>query len=162
MIRPKFTIANLLMLTVIVAMAALMVRNRVRVQQIEARDRVRIQHLEAQLALHDAVRAQARRVRQRELELRATLQQTLPELDIAAQYRWTGLGERLQSTVVRNSSRQRASGASTPDATTAWQSGMEIIHPIGFRRAKLKVRNSQLQLAREQAVLERLEQELSQ
>ncbi len=69
--RPKFTIANLLMLTVIVAMAVLMYQSRVRIQQIEARHRVRVQHLKAQLALHEAVRAQARRVHERRSQLQA-------------------------------------------------------------------------------------------
>jgi hypothetical protein len=140
MIRPKFTIANLLMLTIIVAMATVMYRNRVRIEQMEA-----------QLALHEAVRAQALRVRQRQLELRAASQQTQLQLQTAAFYGMNGFGD---------SPQQRTSGTLARDAAPAWESGIEFNMPLGDRRAVSYVQNMQLRLGREQAILAQLEQEL--
>jgi hypothetical protein len=140
MIRPKFTIASLLMLTTIVAIAAVTFGNR-----------FRIDHLEALLARHEAVRSQALLVQQRQLELRAACPQMQPQLQTAALYGMNGFGD---------SPQQRTSGTLAPDAAPAWQGGMQLNMPLGYRCAVSYVQNVQLRLEREQAILSQLEQEL--
>lgn len=131
--RPKFTLANLLLFTAIVAMGAQMYRLHLRSQE-----------LEAELALHKAVRAQTYRVRQRELKLQAAMHQSKPQLQVAAMYQWGGHGDQL-----------------LVNSAGARPSGMELTLPIGIRRTVTHARNAELQLLRERDLLQRLEHDLS-
>ncbi len=112
------------------------------------------------LARSIELRRQRWTIKRREMELAASKNFLLPRLDADALYRWRGLGDDLIS----------ANGGKPP-ASYAWQSllsgnfqewqmGFNLSMPIGFRQALAGVRNAQLQLARERAVLQ--EQELEQ
>jgi outer membrane protein TolC len=115
--------------------------------------------------LHEALsrRVELRRqrfiIRRRELELIAARNFLLPRLDAIGLYRFRGFGNDLISA--------NRGGKSTFDnaymnLTTGdyqeWQFGAQLQVPIGFRQGHAAVRNAQLQLARERAVLS--EQEL--
>lgn len=115
------------------------------------------------------LRQQKWRVKQRELELIAAKNFLLPRLDGVARYRWLGIGDRL----LGNEGQLSSTGAGDPGMPFAayeslldgkyqeWQLGFEFRVPIGFRREMAGVRNAQLTLARERAVLQEMELELS-
>ncbi len=101
------------------------------------------------------LRRQRWQVKKRELELLASRNYLLPQVDLVGRYRWRGFGNDLA----------RASGNSPTrfdnayeDLTTGdfqeWQVGLEVSAPVGFRKAHAAVRNAELQLAREKAILE--------
>ena len=140
MIRPKFTIASLLLVTTIVALLAVIYH-----------DRVRTNHLEAQLALHKAIRAQTVRVQQRQLELNVASQQLQSHLELNDVYGMHDSGD---------SAPHRTSGILALDGAPAWKSGMEFNMPLGNRGELSRVRNGQLRLAREKSILTQLEQQL--
>jgi outer membrane protein TolC len=110
-------------------------------------------------------RAELRRqkwiIKRRELELAAARNYLLPQLDAVGLYRWRGMGDTLIA----------ESGAALDRFDEAydnllngyyqeWQVGMEFSMPLGFRRGHAAVRNAQLQLARERAVLDEQEREV--
>ena len=108
------------------------------------------------------LRRQRWTIKRRELELVASKNFLLPRLDADAIYRWRGLGDDLIS----------ANGGSKPQFAYAWQNllngdyqewqaGFNFSMPLGFRQALAGVRNAQLQLARERAVLQEQELEAS-
>ena len=90
-------------------------------------------------------------VTQRELELAASRNFLLPQLDAIARYRIRGFGRELvnQSDVALAS----ALGNLADGDYQEWQLGFEFNMPIGFRRAHSAVRHAELQLARERAIL---------
>jgi len=97
------------------------------------------------------VRQQARRVRQRELELLASRNFLLPRLDAVATFRNNGFGDdlafngdtRFSSALQDLLSFQR----------NEWEFGLQLDVPVGYRQAQAGVRNSELELMRERAVL---------
>lgn len=114
----------------------------------------------ADMALNNRVELQEQlyRIRQRELELEAARNFTLPRLDAIATYRNNGFGDDIFS------------GASTPFAGALnnalsgeydeWEVGFAMNVPIGFRQAYAGVRNSELLLGKELAVLREQEQQI--
>ncbi|MCE9606208.1 MAG: TolC family protein [Planctomycetia bacterium] len=101
-------------------------------------------------------------IKRREMELIASKNFLLPRLDADAIYRFRGLGDDLIS----------ANGGGKGPFNNAWQSllggnyqewqmGFNFNMPLGFRQALAGVRNAQLQLARERAVLDDMELEVS-
>lgn len=112
------------------------------------------------VVLHEALarRVELRRqkwlVKRRELELIAARNFLLPRLDAVGIYRWRGFGNDLIS----------AGRAGKPEFDNAfmnltsgefqeWQLGAQFQVPIGYRQGHAAVRNAQLQLTRERAVL---------
>ncbi|MCC6125625.1 MAG: TolC family protein [Pirellulales bacterium] len=104
-------------------------------------------------------------VQRRELELIASKNFLLPQMDVDALYRWRGLGNDLL-----NSSPQPGNflspGSNAYQTLTSgdfqeWQVGLVFQMPIGFRRENSGVRNAQLSLTKERAVLQEAELELS-
>ncbi|MBL9080871.1 MAG: TolC family protein [Planctomycetales bacterium] len=97
-------------------------------------------------------------IKQRELELLAAKNFTLPNLDAVGTYRFRGFGNDLTS-----SSSRRFAGA-WQDLTSLdhqeWQLGLEMQMPLGFRRGWAAVRHAELQLARERAMLVEQEREI--
>lgn len=92
--RPRFTLSNMLLLMVIVGMAALMYRNHLRFQQ-----------LEAEIALFASVRTQILSVEQSELELRVASQEIQPQLASSTEHPMLGIDDWLlfvPSGVARN------------------------------------------------------------
>ena len=117
------------------------------------------------LARRPELRRQKWVIKQRELELIAVRNQLLPQLDLVALYRFLGLGDTLYG--------QNPPGAIFPDQdTSAWDEllggdyqegrlGLQFVMPLGYRRELAQVRNRQLQLARDKAVLEEMELEIT-
>ena len=102
------------------------------------------------------------RVKQRELELIASRNQLLPQLDAVGIYRWFGQGDRLTG----NQTNFPAEGSGAVDEMfegrfQEGQLGFQMSVPLGFRREMAQVRNSQLLLARSRARLEDAELEVS-
>ncbi|AMV21417.1 TolC family protein [Planctomyces sp. SH-PL14] len=92
-------------------------------------------------------------VKRREMELLASRNYLLPQLDAVAQYRIRGLGDDLldpqRSPDPFNSAYQNLTGGDYQE----WQFGGELSFPFGNRQGHAAVRNAEFLLAREQAVL---------
>ncbi len=92
-------------------------------------------------------------IKRRELELVASQNHLLPTLDAVGLYRWFGLGDDLIG-------RRGPGGAAnayqnlTGGDFQEWQMGFEFSFPVGYRQAALAVRNAELRLGRENAVLQ--------
>jgi outer membrane protein TolC len=106
------------------------------------------------------LRQQKWAIKRAELELAASKNFLLPRVDAVGRYRFRGLGHNLL-----NAERQpmRFDNA-VQDLTTGdfqeWQMGVEVELPIGFRRAHAAVRNAEIALARQHAILDAQEQEV--
>ena len=114
-------------------------------------------HAEA-LARSVELRKQKWVVKQRELELISSKNYLLPRLDAVGRYRWMGLGDRL---IDSDNSVDNAYGIMTGGDFQEWQLGLQLNMPIGFRKELAGIRYAQLNLARERAVLQEQELELS-
>ena len=107
-------------------------------------------------------------VKRAELELIAAKNFLLPKLDFVAQYRWLGLGNRLDGP---NSFDVNNTASPPPDSNAyrtltsgefqEWQMGVQLNMPLGFRREMAGVRNAQLTVTRERTKLQEGELELS-
>jgi hypothetical protein len=109
------------------------------------------------------LRRQKWRIKQRELELIASRNFLLPRLDGVARYRWVGFGDQL---IDPNNNKPEGSFDNAFETLTdgdfqEWQLGFQFSLPIGFRQELSSVRNAELQLARERALLKEEELELS-
>ena len=114
-------------------------------------------------------------IKRADLELIAAKNYLLPRVDVIGRYRWLGLGDNLinQSDVpflgppdplTGNRSLNtgtNAYGSMTDGDFQEWQIGVEAQIPLGFRKEMSGVRNAQLTLARERAVFQEQELELS-
>src|SRR5208337_2043469 len=91
----------------------------------------------------------------------------LPRLDAVAKYRFLGLGNQLVAADSQaDTSTQQGREANALNNMLLgdyqeWTLGFEFKMPLGFRKEMAKVRNSELRLARERAVLQEEELELS-
>ncbi|MDA1051938.1 MAG: TolC family protein [Planctomycetota bacterium] len=106
------------------------------------------------------LRRQKWKVKRRELELAASRNFLLPSVDAVGRYRLRGLGHDLL-----NSSRQDGQFDNAfQDLTTGdfqeWQLGLEVQMPVGYRQGHASVRNAELQLSRERAILEEQEKQV--
>lgn len=126
-------------------------------------------HLEA-LTRRTEIRNQKWMIKRREMELIATKNNLLPRLDAGGTYRWMGAGSDLINdgapTGVPPATNHFANGTSAWQSLMSgnfqeWQLSVQFSMPIGFRNALAGVRHHQLLLARERAVLEDLELEVS-
>jgi len=116
-------------------------------------------HALSNIALNSRLelKEQQSRIRQRELELLASKNFLLPRLDAVATFRNNGFGDRLVG------GDSRFSSALTDLASgdhNEWELGLQMDMPIGFRRAHAGVRNSELELRREKAVLDDARQQI--
>jgi outer membrane protein TolC len=102
------------------------------------------------------LRKQKWQIKRRELELIAARNLLLPELNAGGVYRWVGLGDELIDPDNRISN---AYGDMTHGDHQQWSLGLNLSVPLGFRKAMAGVRNAELALARERAVLQ--DQELA-
>ena len=106
------------------------------------------------------LRKQKWRIKRRELELIGARNFLLPRLDVVGRYRWLGLGDDLIDSRAPNSfdnAWQNLTGGDFQE----WQLGYQFTWNIGFRQGLSAVRSSQLQLARDRAVLQDQELELT-
>ncbi len=103
------------------------------------------------------LRQQMWRVKRTELELLASRNFMLPRLDAVATFRNNGFGDDLTGGSGRFSSavKDMASGDHNE-----WEMGLQLNVPIGFRQAASGVRNSELKLFRERAVLDEQEKQI--
>ncbi|MEZ6116478.1 MAG: TolC family protein [Pirellulaceae bacterium] len=90
-------------------------------------------------------------VRRRELELLASKNLTQVQLDLVGQYTWRGFGDDLFGTAGNNASAYRDLFGGD---LQGWGMGLELSTPIGNRLAHSAVRNAELALAKEKAILE--------
>lgn len=104
------------------------------------------------------LRRQKWRIKERELEIISAKNYLLPRLDAVGQYTWNGLGHVLLD---KDNSEPNAYGSLTSGEAPGWLMGFEFRMPLGFRKEMAGVRNAQLNLARERAVLQEQELELS-
>jgi outer membrane protein TolC len=126
-------------------------------------------HCEA-LTRRVEIRKEKWEVKQRELELIAARNLLLPRLDAVGTYRWLGLGNDL---VAQNSTQFIDPATNLPSNGSSafgvldsgdfqeWQLGLQLSVPIGFRRELSGVRHQELLIARERALLQDLELEVS-
>lgn len=103
------------------------------------------------------IRSQLWRVKRTELELLASKNFLLPRLDAVATFRNNGFGDDLQGGGFRFSS--VFSDMSTGDHNE-WEMGLQVNIPLGYRQAAAGVRNSQLKLQRERAILDEQEKQI--
>ena len=104
-------------------------------------------------------------IKKREMELIAARNYLLPRLDATGTYRWLGLGDDLINPArgqgVFNQPGSTAFGVLTSGDFQEWQLGLQLSVPIGYRQQLSAVRNHELLLARERALLQDLELEIS-
>ncbi len=100
------------------------------------------------------LRRQKWQIRRRELELIASKNHLLPQLDAVGRYRWRGFGHDLINSDGGDLGRfDNAYADLTSGDFQEWQLGFELSVPIGFRQAHAGVRDAELMLARERALL---------
>jgi len=95
-------------------------------------------------------------VKQRELELLASRNFLLPQLDLQANYRFNGMGQDL---IHSDRSRSSAYASMTSGDYANWNMGLNYTFWFGMRKELAAVRNAELMLARSRALLQ--EQELT-
>lgn len=119
-------------------------------------------HCEA-LTRRVEIRREKWEIKRRELELIAARNFLLPRIDAVGRYRWLGLGDELinQTHADFNAPGSSAFGVLTSGEFQEWQLGLQASIPIGFRRELSGVRHHELLLARERALLQNLELEIS-
>lgn len=105
------------------------------------------------------------RIKQREMELILARNRLLPQLDVGAFYRWLGVGDNLIYSQ-RNGINFPSAGSTAFDELTEgnyqeWGFLLQYQMPIGFRRELAGVRHAQLLLARDKALLEEFELDVS-
>jgi outer membrane protein TolC len=111
------------------------------------------------------LRRQKWMVKRRELELIAAKNQLLPRLDAVGRYRWLGAGDDLINSQRNGIPPFRDNSTAFESLTSGdfqeWELGLQFVMPLGMRRGMTAVRNHQLLLARERAVLADTELEIS-
>lgn len=120
------------------------------------------------------LRRQKDQIKRRELELIAAKNLLLPELNAGGIYRWRGLGDDLidpsgnppfsPGDSVDERSRKRLDNAyatMSDGEFQEWSLALNLSVPLGFRRELAGVRNAELRMARDRAVLQEMELELS-
>lgn len=121
-------------------------------------------HCEA-LTRRTEVRKQKWEIKRREMELIAARNLLLPRLDAVGRYRWLGLGDELISHGDNSSQFQQldssAFGVLTSGQFQNWQLGLQLSVPLGYRQELSGVRHHELLLARDRAILQDLELEVS-
>lgn len=100
-------------------------------------------------------------IKRREMELAASKNFMMPRLDAVGRYRWRGFGNDLLATSASSVPFENAYQTLLGGHYQEWQMGMNLTMPLGFRQAMAGVRNAQLFVARERAVLQEQELELS-
>jgi outer membrane protein TolC len=100
------------------------------------------------------------RIRRRNLELTASENFIKPELDMVGRYRFNGFSNHLYYPHFDIINQPLAPDQAVDSDKNEWQIGMELNMPIGFRQGYAGVRNAQLTLARERAVLTDMERQV--
>lgn len=98
------------------------------------------------------------RIRRGSLELKASENFIKPELDMVGRYRLRGLNNNLYDSTFTLPPPQGPELVESDK--NEWQIGMELNMPFGFRQGHAGVRNAQLALARERAILVEMERQV--
>jgi len=115
------------------------------------------------LARRAELRKQKWEIKRTELELIAAKNYLLPRFDITGRYRWRGFGhDLLDPHRVGRGRFDNAFNTLTGGDFQEWTLGAELEIPLGYRQAHAKVRNAQLRLARNRAVLKEQERKVVQ
>jgi outer membrane protein TolC len=119
------------------------------------------------IAAREELKRQRIQVRRRELELVASRNFLLPRFDVVGRFRTRGLGQywAANSETDPNDPADQVFGNSSLDNLFGggfheWMVGGELSMPVGFRQAHAAVRNAQLLLARERAVLDEQQRQI--
>jgi hypothetical protein len=108
------------------------------------------------------LRRQQWQIKRRELELLAARNFLKPRLDTVGRYRWRGLGHDLLDPNGNSPDPfDNAYGNLLDGKYQEWQLGLEYTTPFGFRQGHAAVRNAELQLARERAILMEQERDIA-
>ena len=107
------------------------------------------------------LRRQRRQIKRRELELIASRNQLLPQVDLLGRYRFRGFGEDLFGGQGFENTGGTVDVLAGSSATASllngdlqeWELGLDVNVPIGFRRAHAAKRFAEFSLARERAIL---------
>ncbi|MEO2019393.1 MAG: TolC family protein [Fuerstiella sp.] len=97
------------------------------------------------------LRRQKWTIKSLQLQLKAAKSLVQPRLDFVSSYDVNGFGD----TLISQTNRQNGSGfgSLTHDHLESWTLGLEMSVPLGFRLARSQVRNLELQLTRDIAIL---------
>jgi len=111
------------------------------------------------LSTRPDLRRQQSKIQRYQAELIADRNFLLPQLDVIGRYRWRGFGNNLigprdAADPVNNAYANLASGM-----FQEWELGFEYSMPLGFRQGYAAVRNAQMHIARERAILEEQERQ---
>jgi len=108
------------------------------------------------------LRRQKWQIKRREMELAAAQNFLKPRVDAVGRYRWRGLGHNLlDPNGVSSDPFDNAYGTLTGGDFQEWQVGVEVSAPIGFRKAHAGVRNAELRVARERAILDEQQRQVA-
>lgn len=107
------------------------------------------------------LRKQKWQVKRREMELAASRNFLLPRVDAVGRYRWRGLGHHLSNSERQEDTFDNALQNLTTGNFQEWQLGVEVELPIGYRQAHAGVRNAELNLKRDRAILEEQEKQVA-
>ncbi|MDR1960606.1 MAG: TolC family protein [Planctomycetaceae bacterium] len=103
------------------------------------------------------IRKQKWDVKQRELELIASRNFLLPQLDLQANYRFNGMGHDL---IQSNRHNSNAYASMTSGDYANWNMGLNLTIPFGYRKELAGVRNAEMTLTRARALLQEQELEM--
>jgi Outer membrane efflux protein len=92
-------------------------------------------------------------VQRRQMELLAARNFLMPQLDLVSIYRVRGLDQQLAGD---NSAFQQLGNFENQE----YEAGIELVLPVGFRQGHAAVRNAQIQIARDKAVLREQERQV--
>lgn len=106
------------------------------------------------LSRRTELRRQRLNVDRRRYELTASRNFLMPRLDAVGRYRYRALGESLYDRNIPITNQSAGTG------THEWLMGLSLSYPVGYRQAYSGVRNAQLRLSREQALLAELERQV--
>jgi len=113
---------------------------------------------EETLVRRPELRRQRWQIKKRELQLIASKNFLLPNLDLVGRYRWRGFGERLIDSSGNGTERFDNAYTNLTDGDfQEWQLGVEFSVPIGYRQGHAAVQHAELRLARDRAVLQEQE-----
>ncbi len=115
--------------------------------------------MEEALATRADLRRQQAKVQRYQAELIANRNFLLPQLDLIGLYRWRGYGHDLLGPSNALDPINNAYANLTTGMFQEWQLGFEYSMPLGFRRGYAAVRNAQMHITRERAILEEQERQ---
>jgi outer membrane protein TolC len=113
------------------------------------------------IAGREELRRQRWQVKRRELELVAARNYLLPRVDAFGRYAWVGFGRDLLNSTRQSDRFDNAYQTLTSGDFQEWQMGVEMQMPVGMRQGHVAVRNAELQLARDHALLEAQERDVA-